>query len=346
LEAEPMKKNQTSVLKVVVAAAAVLAAILLKTHYFSQGNIMAIELPKRTVEITYDFTISEIPKQAEHMRIWVPVPPANEHQTLNDMNVAGNRPYRMVEESQFGNRFLVFDLNDLSSGENSQISFSIKFCVTRYAISALSEQPALAATAQDEPALYLAANRLIPIDGKIAEEAKRVAGNIQDPHKQARLLYDHIVETVRYDKSGSGWGRGDAVYACDARRGNCTDFHSLFIGQARALGIPARFIMGLPLPEDKTEGIIAGYHCWGEFYLKEKGWRPVDASEANKFPQKREQFFGGLDENRVAFTAGRDIKLPGSSAEPLNYVIYPHVEIDCVTCDNVKTSFFFKNCLP
>jgi hypothetical protein len=341
-----MSRILTVSLKVTTILAAIAVVYLLKAHYLSQSNLLAQATPKRTVEITYGFTVSEIPKQAEHMRIWVPVPPTNEHQTLNDMNVAGNLPYREVKEPQFGNRFLVFDLNGLSSGGNSEIGFSIKFCVTRYAISTLSEQPALAATAQDEPALYLAANRMIPIDGKIAKEAKQVTGNVQDPLKQARLLYDHIVETVRYDKSGTGWGRGDAVYACDVRRGNCTDFHSLFIGQARALGIPARFIMGLPLPENKSEGTIAGYHCWGEFYLKEKGWRPVDASEANKFPQKKEQFFGGLDENRVAFTIGRDIKLPDSSAEPLNYVIYPHVEIDGQTCDNVKTSLFFKNCPP
>jgi len=323
--------------------AAILSAVLL---LISQNMLLAQALPKRTVEITYNFTVNDIPQRAQDIRIWVPQPPSNEHQKLIDMNVAGSRSYRLVEESRFGNRFLLFDLNDINSANSSGIDFSIRFCVTRYAILPLSERPALAATAQDEPKLYLASNRLIPIDGKIAEEAKQVAGHAQDPLRQARLLYDHIVDTVRYDKTGSGWGRGDAVYACDVRRGNCTDFHSLFIGQARALGIPARFIMGLPLPEDKTEGIITGYHCWGEFYLQEKGWCPIDASEANKFPQKKEQFFCGLDENRVAFTAGRDIKLPGSNAEPLNYVIYPYVEIDGQPHDKVRTSFSFKDCPP
>jgi hypothetical protein len=321
-------------------------AVLLRTFCFSQGNVYAQTASKRTVEITYNFTVSDIPQQAQCMRIWVPQPLTDEHQKLNDMNVAGKRPYRVVEDSRFGNRFLLFDLNGVNPADSCEIDFSIKFCVTRYAILPLSEHKAIAATARDGPALYLAANRLIPIDGKIAEEAKQVAGHSQDPLVQARLLYDHIVDTVRYDKTGAGWGRGDAVYACDVRKGNCTDFHSLFIGQARALGIPARFIMGLPVPEEKTEGAIAGYHCWGEFYLQEKGWCPIDASEAYKFPQKREQFFCGLDENRVAFTLGRDISLPDSNAEPLNYVIYPYVEIDGRQYDKVKTSFFFKDCPP
>ena len=104
--------------------------------------------------------------------------------------------------------------------------------------------------------------------------------------------------TVKYDKTGKGWGRGDIYYACEARRGNCTDFHAIFIGYARAMGIPARFAIGFPLPADRGAGQIAGYHCWAEFYAKGIGWVPVDASEAAKNPAKREYFFGAHDENR------------------------------------------------
>ena len=89
-----------------------------------------------------------------------------------------------------------------------------------------------------------------------SEEAMQMTGWLYDS------LYDNIVTTLLYDKSGKGWGRGDATYACDIRTGNCTDFHSLFIGEARSLGIPARFIMGLPLPEGRSQGVIPGYHCW------------------------------------------------------------------------------------
>jgi hypothetical protein len=48
-----------------------------------------------------------------------------------------------------------------------------------------------------------------------------------------------------------------------------------------------------PDPEGKREGDIPGYHCWAEFYLDGVGWVPVDASEASKFPAKRDYFFGG-----------------------------------------------------
>lgn len=68
---------------------------------------------------------------------------------------------------------------------------------------------------------------------------------------------------MRCEKTGSGWGRGDAVWACDAKRGNGTDFHSPFIGMLEVDRIPARFDIGFPLPENKDKGDIGGYHLLG-----------------------------------------------------------------------------------
>jgi len=149
---------------------------------------------------------------------------------------------------------------------------------------------------------------------------------------------------MRYDKSGEGWGRGDALWACTSKRGNCTDFHSLLIGMMRASGIPARFEIGFPLPEGKTEGDIPGYHCWAEFYLNGVGWVPVDASEAWKNPAKRDYFFGAHDPNRVFFTYGRDISLSSEQkGDPLNYFIYPYAEANGQPLQNLQTHFSFRD---
>jgi transglutaminase-like putative cysteine protease len=81
-------------------------------------------------------------------------------------------------------------------------------------------------------ARWLEPDRLVPIDGKIKQWAKEVvdAAGAKTDLEKVRAIYNHIVATVKYDKSGQGWGRGDIYYACDARRGNCTDFHAIFIG--------------------------------------------------------------------------------------------------------------------
>jgi transglutaminase-like putative cysteine protease len=53
------------------------------------------------------------------------------------------------------------------------------------------------------------------------------------------------------------------MWACDSKRGNCTDFHSVLIGMMRSSGIPARFEIGFPLPENKNEGDIPGLPLLG-----------------------------------------------------------------------------------
>ena len=110
---------------------------------------------------------------------------------------------------------------------------------------------------------------------------------------------------------------------------------------ARACRIPARFVMGFPLPEDRTEGEIPGYHCWAELYVKGVGWLPLDSSEASKHPEKRALLFGGLDANRVEFTRGRDLVLEPPASAPLNFLVYPRVEVDGVEYPGVTRSFSF-----
>ncbi len=297
----------------------------------------------RTVVLTYEFTIKKIPRSARELRFWVPLPANDKHQSLHSSHLEGAPAAQLVADATYGNRYLWAKLpvSDLSDKETA--TFALTATVTRRAYRVWDHAPQ---TIELTPALqrrFLAPNRLVPINGRIAAEAQWVAGDATSPVMRARRLYDHIVDSLRYDTSGDGWGRGDAVYACDIRTGNCTDFHSLFIAEARSLSIPARFVIGLPLPPDKSLGSISGYHCWSEFYLEGIGWVPIDASEAHKHPEKREFFFGGLDHHRIAFTTGRDVALPHAAGAPLNYSIYPHVELDGKEHPFVETKFTFRD---
>ena len=145
---------------------------------------------------------------------------------------------------------------------------------------------------------------------------------------RARALYDHVIDRMRYAKSGAGWGKGDAVFACVARNGNCTDFHSYFIALARAVGIPARFAIGATIPSSRDAGGVNGYHCWAEFYTDGKWW-PVDISEADKCSSLATYYFGHQAAKRVEFSRGRDLVVePGPASGPINFLAYPVLEID------------------
>jgi len=142
-------------------------------------------------------------------------------------------------------------------------------------------------------------------------------------------LYDRVDDHLCYDKSKPGFGHGDVLWACDSRSGNCTDFHSLFISLSRSQGLPAKFEIGFPLPDQRGAGEIAGYHCWALYHVDGHGWIPTDISEADRHPELKEYYFGNLTENRVQFTVGRDLVLvPKQAGEPLNYFIYPHIEVN------------------
>ncbi len=284
----------------------------------------------RSFHFEYKVIVKEIPAGAKHVDLWVPVPHDDAHQQIRNLRIDSPYPYKVATASH-QNAMLHAGIED---PEQSTFAVTLSFDAVRaeHIQSRLFGGPALARDDDSkELAQYLKPDRLVPLDDQIRAWARDVVekANAHTDLEMARAIYNHVVSTVKYDKTGKGWGRGDIYYACQERRGNCTDFHAIFIGYARALGIPARFAIGFPLPADRGEGRIAGYHCWAEFYAKGIGWVPIDASEAAKYPSKREYFFGAHDENRVEFTKGRDVALtPRQKGDPLNYFVYPYTEID------------------
>jgi transglutaminase-like putative cysteine protease len=236
---------------------------------------------------------------------------------------------------------------DTSKAKEPEFHFEVVYDVVRHERLTLgSYAPHLADVSlpDKQRKLDLAPDALVPITGLPADLAVKVTEGKTEPLDKARAIYDYVFTTMRYDKTGTGWGRGDVLYACDAKKGNCTDFHSLFIAMARSQGIPARFEIGFPLPPEKHASDIAGYHCWADFFDPAHGWVPVDISEAWKHQEKRDYFFGAHDANRVEFTMGRDLTLnPKQDGKPLNYFVYPYVEVGNKEFSNVSTAFSFAD---
>lgn len=249
-------------------------------------------------------------------RVWVPLPPNTPEQTVTGIAIEADRPGTMTADPVFGNRFVVFDFPSKEAGE-IRLSYQVE---RREQIEFGRGAPTLTAA---ERARYLRSGGLIVIDDEVRRRARGAVAGRDGVMEKARAVYDHVFETMAYDKSGSGWGRGDVLYACEVGKGNCTDFHSLFIALLRAEGVPARFRIGYPVART-SQGTLRGYHCWAEFYVDAKGWFPVDISEAWKNPEKKEYFFGRLDADRFVVGTGRDVTLvPPQNGDPLNWVLDP-----------------------
>jgi transglutaminase-like putative cysteine protease len=301
--------------------------------------------PPRQFSFTYTAVIPATPDAKEKLRLWIPVPQSNAYQDISALEISGPVKHSLKRDTFYHNEFAYFDVSppELQKGFEVKMTFH---AVRREHRVALDAAPSKAADPPSHAEMKrdLAPDKLVPLNGVIGETSAEQTKGLTDPIAKAHALYNYVIGTMKYDKTGTGWGHGDAAWFCTAKRGNCTDFHGYFIGLARAAGIPTRFEIGFPLPAKATEGSIGGYHCWAEFYVKGYGWIPVDASEAWKNPEKREYFFGAHDVNRVQFTTGRDIDVaPKQAGEPLNYSVYPYAELAGKPFSGIKTEFAFKD---
>ncbi len=291
----------------------------------------------------YGFTVKEVPA-GERLRIWFPAAHSDEYQEIRVISATGDLPLKKTHESRFGNEIYYADASKAKPGD---LHFEVVYDVVRHEHLTLGlNHPRLenVSLSEKQRSQYLGPDKLVPITGRPAELAAQVTAGKTSQLDKARAIYDYVFDNMRYDKTGTGWGHGDVLWACDSKRGNCTDFHSLFISMARSQGIPARFEIGFPLPSDKQSSEIAGYHCWAEFFNPQNGWIPVDISEAWKHPEKKDYFFGAHDTNRVQLSVGRDLKLnPPQQGDPLNYFIYPYVEVTGKQYANVSSAFSFAD---
>ena len=299
------------------------------------------EPKSRTFRLDQGVALQGMP-QGARVRVWLPVPQSGEHQEVQTLEPALPAEATTAVEPAYGNKILYFETKSPSSGT---LDFTTSYRVRRHEVRGLSGAGEVMGLTDEQRKVFLSATSKVPLDGKPLDLIRGVRLP-RDPLAMARTLYDRVDEHVRYDKSQPGYGNGDVLWVCDSRFGNCTDFHSLFISLSRAKGVPARFEIGFPLPPARGQGRIGGYHCWALFHVDQKGWVPVDISEADKHPEMKQYYFGNLTENRVTFTIGRDIDLvPQQDGDPLNYFVYPYIEVDgrLWPPKNVQLSFAYAD---
>lgn len=272
----------------------------------------------------------KLPEIAGEALLWIPLAKTDAFQTVVQEQINIPIRWEKIQDRDYRNDICVLHPQSSDSGK----SIELRYRVVR------KEKTSYPAAAEDATR-FLRPERLVPVNETFKTIAQQSTAGKKSDLERAKALYDHVLGRMRYDKSGTAWGRGDAMYACDARTGNCTDFHSYFIALARSSGIPARFAIGATIPADKNEGAIEGYHCWAEIFADGK-WVPVDISEAWKNPSLAEYYFGHNPANRFEISKGRDLIVdPVPASGPINFLVYPLLEMN----GNVvkpETSFTFR----
>jgi transglutaminase-like putative cysteine protease len=262
--------------------------------------------------------------------MWLPLASSDAYQTVQVAVVRAPGSRRELADQRHGNKILLVELEPKDRGSTVEVRYRVK-----------RREKAPYAAGGEPFQVHLEPEALVPRTDEFRKTALEVIEGKPTDLMRARALYDHVIEKVRYAKYGSGWGRGDAVYACDAKSGNCTDFHAYFIALARAVGIPARFAIGASIPSERDDGGIDGYHCWAEFLADGKWW-PVDVSEADKNGRLATYYFGHHPANRIELSRGRDLVVdPQPESGAINFLANPILEVEGKPV-RIKADFSFR----
>ena len=125
------------------------------------------------------------------------------------------------------------------------------------------------------PELFLRDTPLTQADPAIADFARGAVanagtGDLARLHELLRALNRHMTFDVQSTHAAT-----TAVEAFGLQRGVCQDLAHVFIGAARALGIPCRYVSGHLLRNDGAGPQEAG-HAWAEAYVGGLGWVGFD----------------------------------------------------------------------
>ena len=207
---------------------------------------------------------------------------------------------------------------------------------------------------KEDPAVlrkYTEPTQLIPTDGIVLETAQGIVQGQTGDVAKARAIYEWIVDNTFRDPKVKGCGLGDIRTMLETRYfgGKCADLNALYVGLARAAGMPARDVYGVRVADSadfkslgKSGDISKAQHCRAEVYLTGYGWVPVDPADVRKVvleekgaiiplsdPQvvkARAKLFGAWEMNWLPYNYAHDVKLPGSEGKPVPFLMYPQGE--------------------
>src|SRR5204863_363510 len=118
------------------------------------------------------------------------------------------------------------------------------------------------------------------------------AGARPDIDKE-RAIYEWIVQNTWRNPKTRGCGRGDIRFMLESRDlgGKCADLNALYVGLARAAGLPARDVYGIRIARSEmgyqslgasSGNVTRAQHCRAEVYLSSYGWVAVDPADVRK----------------------------------------------------------------
>jgi transglutaminase-like putative cysteine protease len=304
----------------------------------------------RSYEIT---THVEILQPRGVSRAWIPLPAVDNnewHQSLGNAWTGNAQRMQIVSDGKYGVEMLYAEWQ--AGVPNPHVEVTSRIRTRDRTIDVARRTGGMQLPAADR-AFYTAPTEMIPTDGIVLETAKDITRNAKTDVDKARAIYEWIVENTFRDPKvrGCGWGDIQGMLETGNLGGKCGDLNALFVGLARAVGVPARDVYGLRVARSEygykslglgSDNATKAQHCRAEFFAQGVGWVPVDPADVRKVALEeppgnlplahdkvqaaRRRLFGHWEMNWLAYNTGHDIVLPNSGAPRIPYLMYVNAQ--------------------
>ena len=303
----------------------------------------------RTFELV---TRVEVVNPAGVSRAWLPIPSVTaEYQKPLDSSWTGNAAVmRTVTDGKYGASMLYAEWPEGQAAP--VVELTSRFQTQDRALDWSRKSPVRA----DAAALreWTKPTDLMPTDGIVRETAREITGGKRDDLERVRAIYDWILANTYREPKVRGCGVGDIAAMLETRNfgGKCGDINGLFVGLARASGIPARDIYGIRVAPSAfgykalgagSANVSRAQHCRAEVFLEDHGWVAMDPADVTKVAREetsewlkvdhplveavRPKLFGGWEGNWLAYNYAHDVALPSATqGGKLGFLMYPQAE--------------------
>jgi len=328
----------------------------------------------RTFQIT---TRVEVLKSSGTTRVWVPAALISEtpiQKTLTNTFNCESGTAKMVESKSDA---LGIIAAEFPAGVRPILTVTSRIATKDCAID-LTARGTAPKESRAELEHFLRPTKLLPTDGIVKATASEITKGAKTDVEKARATYEWIVDNTFRNPKTRGCGIGDIRFMLESGDlgGKCADLNALYVGLARAAGLPARAVYGIRVAKSQmgykslgasSENVTKAQHCRAEVYLGDHGWVPVDPADVRKVvleeppgnrqleddmvKKARARLFGSWEMNWMAYNFAHDVALPGSNGAPVGFLMYPQAEttegrLDSLDPDNFKYEIASREIRP
>jgi transglutaminase-like putative cysteine protease len=319
--------------------------------------------PWRKFEVT---TRVEILNPTGATRIWVPaalITPTPYQKTVANTFQSGGGTAKMIGRKADG---LGIIAAEFPAGMQPGLTITSTVMTRNWAVD-LQGRRQTPESNRSELEHWLRPTKLLPTDGIVKQKAVEITKGARTDLDKAQAIYDWIVENTYRNPKTRGCGRGNIRFMLESGDlgGKCADLNALYVGLARAAGLPARDVYGIRVASSRTgyrslgtssENVTKAQHCRAEVYLEQHGWVPVDPADVRKVmleeppgnrpldddmvKHARARLFGSWEMNWMAYNFAHDVALPGSTGPAIGFFMYPQAETGERPLDSLEPDTF------